>query len=918
MADRSRNNNQNLNYSENKYREIIGLVYLIFAIFLGVAYYIPAVNSGILGQFFLNIGKGLIGPVAYVLPIIFVVLAVATFLEDFFAANKIKLTNLLTLTILLSSLIHVITVDADVIANLSIDSENNQTVLQSLRILWTASQDPSIYPDLLNTLPGGIVGGSIALGLTQIVGSVGTIIILSATIIIEAIILGNFSISRILLTIVSIFYAIGDWFKSLLNTSEDQSKRVDEAKTTRPMKRTQVKIEDTNRYSSSEPEPANSAPTYTINGLEQEDTFNSRRSSFVEINDNYEDDFPSETSRNNSTEAITPNFLLDTSVAPEPSSSRANNRAVEAQKLKNKNFFEIDAEEDYINNFADDDKDFSNEFLLDDNGVITAQETTPVKPVKPLSSSTSEIRSSNNDKPAARKSLADTKQISLSDAAKQAKSDPVLAKQDAKPHKEYVFPPISLLEPRPVVQKGSTANAIQEQAMRLESTLKSFGVDAKVINITTGPSITRFELRPGPGVKISKIVGLSDDIALSLAATTVRIEAPIPGKSAIGIEIPNKQTAIVGLRSLLEDKEYKNSDNKLDVPLGRDIPGQLITCNLQKMPHLLIAGATGSGKSIAINGILISLMYRCSPEDLRLLLIDPKVVELSIYNGIPHLLAPVVTDPAKAANTLNWLVQEMEQRYKLFADKKARDMAGYNELMEKEGGEKLPYIVLVIDELSDLMMTSPKEVEDSISRLTAMARAAGIHLIIATQRPSVDVITGVIKANIPSRLAFAVSSQVDSRTILDGSGAEKLLGKGDLLFFPQSASKPTRGQGAFVDDHEVAKVISYLKAQGLESYDQEVAKEIVATTPTASLDDEDEEDELFMDAVDLVVENAYASVSLLQRRLNIGYPRAGRIIDAMEAKGYIGMHAGSKPRDVKISAEEWALIKADAWNDDNI
>ncbi|HBP39246.1 MAG TPA: cell division protein FtsK [Clostridiales bacterium] len=479
----------------------------------------------------------------------------------------------------------------------------------------------------------------------------------------------------------------------------------------------------------------------------------------------------------------------------------------------------------------------------------------------------------------------------------------------------YQTPPLDLLreEQTSTAVRSANSSSIQALGRKLEHTLESFGIQASVVQVTTGPTITRFELSPGPGVKVSRIVSLADDIALNLAAMGVRIEAPIPGKSAIGIEIPNKETSPVLLRGLLESPEYQRITAPLTAVLGRDIQGSPIFCDLAKMPHLLIAGATGSGKSVCINAILMSILYRESPDDVRMLMIDPKVVELSVYNGIPHLLAPVVTDPKKAANTLLWAVNEMVRRYGLFAEKSVRDINSYNVSFRRgeEGFEKLPLILLVIDELSDLMATTPTEVEDAIARLTAMARAAGIHLIIATQRPSVDVITGVIKANIPSRIAFAVASQVDSRTILDMAGAEKLLGKGDMLYYPQSSAKPIRGQGAFVTDSEVERVLTYIKTQRAVEYDQEITDAIMTATAGNSKEhDSSEQDELLPQALGIVVEAGYASVSLLQRRMNVGYPRAARLIDRMQEMGYVGPFEGSKPRKVLISQAQYLEFKA--------
>ncbi len=440
-----------------------------------------------------------------------------------------------------------------------------------------------------------------------------------------------------------------------------------------------------------------------------------------------------------------------------------------------------------------------------------------------------------------------------------------------------------------------------DQSRQLEETLANFGVQAKVIDIHHGPVITRYDLQPAPGVKVSKIVNLTDDLALALAAKGLRLEAPIPGKAAIGIEVPNQETQIVTFRDMLDSKIFWSS-GKLTIALGVDIAGEVVAADLKKMPHLLVAGATGSGKSVCINTIIMSILYKAFPSEVQLLMIDPKMVELSMYNGIPHLMAPVVTEAKKAAGALKLVVDEMERRYRLFAEARVRDLEKYNALMSEE--QVLPVIIVIIDELADLMMIAPVEVEDSICRLAQMARATGIHLVVATQRPSVDVITGLIKANIPSRIAFAVSSQIDSRTILDSQGAERLLGQGDMLFSPVGAMKPRRIQGAFVTEKEIEAVIKHWKAQGEPKYQEQFVnipekKDIV--TP--------DEDELFWDAVRIIVENGQASASILQRRLRIGYTRAARLVDMMEAKGMVGAYEGSKPREVYITARQMEEIK---------
>ncbi|MCG6182245.1 DNA translocase FtsK [Anoxybacillus sp. LAT_38] len=470
---------------------------------------------------------------------------------------------------------------------------------------------------------------------------------------------------------------------------------------------------------------------------------------------------------------------------------------------------------------------------------------------------------------------------------------------------DYALPPIDLLFPPKAVDQSREKENIYENARKLEKTFQSFGVKAKVTKVHIGPAVTRYEVYPDVGVKVSKIVSLSDDLALALAAKDIRIEAPIPGKSAIGIEVPNEEIAMVSLREVLEAKEADKPEAKLLIGLGRDISGQAVLAELNKMPHLLVAGATGSGKSVCINAIIVSLLMRTKPHEVKMMMIDPKMVELSVYNGIPHLLSPVVTDPKKASQALKKVVSEMERRYELFSHTGTRNIEGYNEYIERHNETAevkqplLPYIVVIVDELADLMMVASSDVEDSITRLAQMARAAGIHLIIATQRPSVDVITGVIKANIPSRIAFSVSSQTDSRTILDMGGAEKLLGRGDMLFLPVGASKPVRIQGAFVSDQEVEAVVQYVISQQQAQYEETMIAQ----------DDEPQEafdDELFEEAVQLVIDMQSASVSMLQRRFRIGYNRAARLIDAMEARGIVGPYEGSKPRAVLVSSNDEA------------
>jgi DNA segregation ATPase FtsK/SpoIIIE, S-DNA-T family len=472
--------------------------------------------------------------------------------------------------------------------------------------------------------------------------------------------------------------------------------------------------------------------------------------------------------------------------------------------------------------------------------------------------------------------------------------------------KDYLFPSMDLLNINSKLKlKNEDKKDLIENANKLEETLSNFGVEAKVVQVTKGPSVTRFELQPSPGVKVSKIVNLQDDIALGLAANGVRMEAPIPGKAAIGIEVPNKKQSPVFLREVLDSKEFTNTNKNLAFALGKDITGKCIVGDLSKMPHMLIAGATGSGKSVCINSLIISLLYKYSPEQVKLLMVDPKVVELSVYNGIPHLLIPVVTDPKKAAGALNWAVNEMNKRYNLFSQMKVKNIESYNKLFDKgEIQEKLPYIVVIVDELADLMMACPNDVEDYICRLAQMARAAGMHLIIATQRPSVDVITGVIKANIPSRVSFAVSSGTDSRTILDQVGAEKLLGRGDMLYYPIGENKPVRVQGAFISEEEVENVVEFIKQSDEDiDYSEDILNHI-NNEVTAESVITNEGDELLEEAMKIVVEYQQASTSFIQRKLRVGFNRASRIMDELEERGIISEKDGSKPRQVLIEKED--------------
>ena len=501
-------------------------------------------------------------------------------------------------------------------------------------------------------------------------------------------------------------------------------------------------------------------------------------------------------------------------------------------------------------------------------------------------------------------------------AAEMERVAAAVATDEAKPKKAYHFPPMNLLK-RGNKTSGESDAHLRETAMKLQQILQNFGVSVTVTNVSCGPAVTRYELQPEMGVKVSKIVGLTDDIKLNLAAADIRIEAPIPGKAAVGIEVPNKENSAVMLRDLLETAEFKNSQSKISFAAGKDIAGKVVVADIAKMPHLLIAGATGSGKSVCINTLIMSILYKASPEEVKLIMIDPKVVELSVYNGIPHLMIPVVTDPKKAAGALNWAVAEMMRRYQAFAEQNVRDMKGYNEkaasspAIDGEELKMMPQIVIIVDELADLMMVAPGDVEEAICRLAQLARAAGIHLVVATQRPSVNVITGLIKANMPSRIAFSVSSGVDSRTIIDMNGAEKLLGKGDMLFYPSGYQKPARVQGAFVTDKEVQSVVEYLKNHnGDADYDNEIVQhvntsEIGTGQGLGAGSEENERDMYFTEAGRLIIDKDKASIGMLQRTFKIGFNRAARIMDQLCEAGVVGGEEGTKPRKVLMSKEEF-------------
>ncbi len=930
--------------------DINGIVFMALALFLAFAYYFDAGTTGILGQLFLGMGKGLFGAAAYALPAIFLYMSIDYFVEKKNDRASRRIKHILILLILASTFIQVFGFTYDDFKLTTMTNQNEYSAFQAISVLWSGSIEPQDVPLLNGRACGGLLGGLLGLGLQRVLGQIGTVILLVFAVLIEMVLVINLSLSAFLSRFVD----------QAKNVSGQVNQRVKQSIENRRINQSYVDDEDYLEEPVVQNYKNNStAQAYPeIGGASNHDDFNDLdlsmpsgipdgTSGFINFSDveeggavhlNPEDmgllskypewDATSAFKEKPETEGFVgiPIASYDAGKAKEPldlMSELGNSMPPSNQSFHIPEFLNTRVDRPNLSESLEAELHEVLQESYDDEEAYYKPEldTDLAEKVGSIRKFDGIDREKFRDPHAARQTPHVAGRSDDAGKADAAFAPPTSHQTDLdadvkkyvpiKKDKPYKLPPITLLQPGMTTDTRRQAQEVQALGKKLEDTLKSFGVEAKVINITTGPAITRFELTPGLGVKVSKIVSLADDIALSLAAVGVRIEAPIPGKSAIGIEIPNKETAPVSLRGLIESAEFKNAKSKLTVALGRDIPGAPILCDLTKMPHLLIAGATGSGKSVCINSILISILYRAKPDEVKLLMIDPKVVELSVYNGIPHLLAPVVTDPKKAANTLNWAVLEMTRRYALFAEKGVRDLSGYNESLEMEGEPRVPLILVVIDELSDLMMTAPNEVEDSIARLTAMARAAGIHLIIATQRPSVDVITGVIKANIPSRIAFAVSSQVDSRTIIDIGGAEKLLGKGDMLYFPQSLPKPKRGQGAFLSDHEVEKVISFITAQEISGFDGAAAETIMTATSNTKSSGKDnaQEDELFDQAVEVLLDAGYASVSILQRRMNIGYPRAARLIDAMELAGIIGPHEGAKPRKLLINRIQWETRK---------
>ena len=927
-----------------KRHDITGVLLFAVAVLLGLSYYLPLSVTGALGRIFRGAGTGLIGFAAYFIPVILLYASIDYFMESRPDVTPKRVRSVLILLLCVSSIFAVCTVSPVYIkAYCAEPPAGDVKVTKVLSFLWKIGNDPKALgaPEGDLILSGGIIGGSIALALREIAAKAGALIILFAFTLSQIVLIFNISLSDTAAKTAKVIRTTSQKATEVLRTDKAMRERERAARV-----QAQRNQEINGAIQSYIKNPVVS-PFEEVPGpqgfIDLEGTpVKMNQETWAEREKVFDFDLTNDTDPAPEAQKVEVpreprvDFGFSNPRAPAPKKEVDPNGGFEyLPPLENETprpgtvlpAPTVSPNQDYVE-YRHHESGGTKIRVPDLNGMETVPSPAPAEtefvlppempPVAKASVKTEIKPAETLSEPIPSVSQVENNREFVEPANSTAPStekapEPAAAARRA--NRKYAKAPTNLLSHDKPQAARNVIDGQDAEGMKLVAALRSFGIETKLGEVTRGPAITRFEVVPAPGIKVSRITNLSDDIALALAAQSIRIEAPIPGKSAVGIEVPNKQVAPVHLGNLLESSAFRNSESPLTVALGKDIPGSPILCDLAKMPHLLIAGSTGSGKSVCINSILISILCHATPAQVRMIMVDPKVVELAVYNDIPHLLCPVVTDAKKAANALNWAVREMTDRYAKFAEAAVRDFKGYNEYQRLNGENELPLILVVIDELADLMQVASKEVEESISRLTAMARAAGIHLLIATQRPSVDVITGVIKANIPSRIAFAVSSQVDSRTILDMVGAEKLLGKGDMLYYPQSAAKPVRGQGAFVTDKEVEEIIGYIKANNAVQYDEETAEAIVNATksgsPTSSGgSDNDGEDELFNDAVDVVLQAGYASVSILQRRLNLGYPRASRLIDRMADKGYIGPFEGSKPRKILIDPAQWLEIKA--------
>ena len=972
-----------MNNFESK-KEVTGVILFFCAIAVTLLYYLPAEVTGVLGSALRGLTGGLIGSAAFVIPLFLLYASIDFFLEKREGVSPIRVRSVIIFLICMSALLAVITMDfAFFKTQCRADEGDKILATKAIELLWKSGSDPSLLASAPNqkVLSGGLLGGLLATALHTVCGKITTIVVLIGLIASQIILVFHISLKSAARKTAK---AVGEAVRRTnvpRRPSQPPRRPVQGGYNSRTPVQAQRPVQANpfvNSKTASGPQP------YFDKSYNVHDPFNrtlpvDSRSGFTDMTDpafaadtRGEEGYLTYGEKRVSTRDVQQVDDADFSYDSMPRNARMR---APSKKIDEPDFLRTDAQQDFFDltgavypeehGFSDDYSEQSGAggyyspeddlpYEVEDSYYaqkpkirkpnITAPEVpyVPAVPMTPENPGTPEspigapssisINNEGDDTEGYSTTegrIIDTSASKPSSGVTGVEITSTTAEREgrrikANSFKNYKPVPLTVLAQDPNRgQKATESEAkLREKADALQNTLRTFGItDAKVSNITHGPAITRFEVTIGAGVKVSKVKSLEDDIALAMAATAVRIEAPIPGKRAIGIEIPNDKTSAVYLRTILETREFKAS-SPMTVGLGKDIPGKPMYCDIAKMPHLIIAGATGSGKSVCVNSILMSILCKASPRDVRMILIDPKVVELSVYNGIPHLLMPVVTDMKIATGALKWAVAEMERRYKLFEQKAVRSMEGYNKAIGADE-DPLPLILIIIDELADLMAVAKNEVEVQIGRLAAMARAAGMHMIIATQRPSVDVITGVIKSNVPSRIAFAVASGVDSRTILDSYGAEKLLGKGDMLYAPLSAPKPKRGQGAYVADEEVVAAVDYLKQRYGALYDQDINDQIEkisrgeGTGKTEGVSDSSSEsdgDELLNAAVETVIQAKNASVSILQRRLGVGYPRAARLIDVLEQKGYIGPFEGSKPRKVLITETDWLEIKAKGEN----
>ena len=989
-------------------KEAAGIILFFVAIAIILIFYLPVSLTGILGSAIKSFFLGLIGVAAYAIPVYILYVALDVFFEKRQGVSVIRVRSIILLLVSVSALLALLTMDMDYFETLCMNSEGKTSALKALSLLWESGTESELIINPVGSshvLTGGIVGGSIAVGLYEVTGKVLGVMAIIVFLLTQILLVFRVSLKATAKkTAQAIATTSGKVYNSVVSHKNhgqnDQNYRIYSGNgyggsdAQRPVRR----------------QPGTTVITYGNGGMIPQNNRSTGSSPFVQEN-------PQMSSAKQG--PFLTNLPIDGSsgftdvdkltggqihaVSQDPGKLSFNEREYDVSeksapdadfgyvtdpltvpgsaKLKKEkkrlSFLEKEKKEDFYD-FTPSENKPAADSVKDDYGVTEApyevgedaegsgydysepersvrepriklsmydqlgggKEPDPVSapPQAPVEVSGPEritINAGNDDtesysrtegrimKTSSREpSMQASQPASGIEFAEDTKRREAEIRNQKRKLRNYRPAPTTILAPDIKLKADADLDRkLKEKAHKLEDALKSFGISAEVVNITHGPSITRFELTLETGTKVSRVTALQDDIMLAMAAISIRIEAPIPGKSAIGVEIPNDVPTAVQLRGLVETKEFKAA-TPLTVALGRDIPGRPIYCDLAKMPHLMIAGSTGSGKSVCINSILTSILVHSSPEEVRMILVDPKVVELSVYNGVPHLIMPAITDPKKAAGALNWAVIEMQRRYKLFEEGQVRDIKSFNEKYKNNPEvEHLPLVLFVIDELAELMMVASKEVETYISRLAALARAAGIHLLIATQRPSVDVITGVIKANIGSRIAFAVTSGVDSKTILDHVGAEKLLGKGDMLYAPMSAPQPVRGQGAFLKDEEVEAVVDYLKKQYGSMYDEAIIKDIDrvteggeqgqgSSTGAGSSGGGSDTDDLFNQAVQTVIENGSASVSVLQRRLGIGYPRAARLVDELEKRKVIGPFEGSKPRKILITETEWLEMQA--------